>query len=60
MVTADLRRLDAGVPEPKLTWLMVILVDLEGFSEESGGDSLILIAGQPFQCIYKDKRGPQG
>ena len=38
----------------------MILVDLEGFREELGSDSMILIAGQTFQCEYRGKRDPRG
>lgn len=37
-----------------------ILVDLEGFSGEMTGDSMIRLDGQPFQCEYRVKREPRG
>jgi hypothetical protein len=38
----------------------VILVDLERFSDEMASDSMIRLAGQPFQCEYRVKRRPRG
>ena len=48
-----------GTREAGKAEFRVIPADLKGFDEKLASDSMILSSELPFQCEYRDKRGPK-